>query len=292
MIVIVYSQGFTVESGALITAWATIVAVVVAQLVTAWLAGERAQVESQQAYLKEMGELLSQNPRVRDLAAENQEDLRILARAHTLTVLSGLNPARQQVVLNYLGETRLLKAVGLADALDTHTSQASLEVPAPSRDIEADPQSTDPQSTDPQSTDPDETELGRAYLGRVDLSGSKLEDVEFDAADLGGADLRGAKLADVCLDKADLGGADLRGADLRGADLRRASLSGASLSGADLREVKGLTEEQLLAAHSLEGATMPNRQTLKSVRKPDGLTFEEWLKSKGSRKDRENSGPS
>jgi hypothetical protein len=37
--------------------------------------------------------------------------------------------------------------------------------------------------------------------------------------------------------------------------------------------------EQLRAASSLEGATMPDGQTLKSATNPDRPTFEEWLKS-------------
>jgi uncharacterized protein YjbI with pentapeptide repeats len=43
----------------------------------------------------------------------------------------------------------------------------------------------------------------------------------------------------------------------RGADLRKAHLSGADLSGADLNQARGWTAEQLRAASSLEGATMP-----------------------------------
>jgi hypothetical protein len=42
-----------------------------------------------------------------------------------------------------------------------------------------------------------------------------------------------------------------------------------------------LTDEQIAAAYSLEGATMPN-----------GQNYEDWLKSKGSGEDGENSGSS
>jgi uncharacterized protein YjbI with pentapeptide repeats len=78
----------------------------------------------------------------------------------------------------------------------------------------------------------------------------------------------------------DLSGADLSGADLSGADLRGTDLRGANLRGADLG-AKGLSEKRLRAAKSLEGATMP-----------DGQKYEDWLKSKGSGDDGENSGPS
>jgi hypothetical protein len=73
---------------------------------------------------------------------------------------------------------------------------------------------------------------------------------------------------------------DLKGANLSGANLSGANLSGADLSEAHLSEAKGWTKEQLLAADSLEGATMPN-----------GQQYEDWLKSKGGGEDGENSGP-
>jgi hypothetical protein len=74
----------------------------------------------------------------------------------------------------------------------------------------------------------------------------------------------------------------LYGTDLRGARLR----------GANLREARGWTEEQLRTAWYLEGATMPDGQILKSDDNPDGPTFEEWLKSKGSGEAGKRSGPS
>jgi hypothetical protein len=69
-----------------------------------------------------------------------------------------------------------------------------------------------------------------------------------------------------------------RSGSLRGADLSDLDLSGANLSHADLSAAKGWTEEQLLRASSLEGATMPDGQILKSANNPEGPTFEEWLK--------------
>jgi Pentapeptide repeats (8 copies) len=110
--------------------------------------------------------------------------------------------------------------------------------------------------------------------------------------DMRGADLRGAVLRAANLSEADLGGAVLSAdlnyhgtvpirADLSGADLSGAVLNEAVLSGARLSEARGWTEEQLRAASSLEGATMPN-----------GQKYEDWLKSKGKGEDGKNSGPS
>jgi len=89
--------------------------------------------------------------------------------------------------------------------------------------------------------------------------------------------LREASLTGALLRKALLGGADLTGADLTGADLTGA---------------EGTTPEQLEACQSLKGAIMPDGQILNSDDNPDGLTFEDWLKSKGRGEDGENSGSS
>jgi len=61
-------------------------------------------------------------------------------------------------------------------------------------------------------------------------------------------------------------------------DAARCILSGANLNGANLSISNEELEQQ---AKSLEGATMPNDQK-----------YEEWLKSKGSGEDGENSGAS
>jgi Pentapeptide repeats (8 copies) len=95
------------------------------------------------------------------------------------------------------------------------------------------------------------------------------------------ADLREAYLFDANLFDANLRNADLHRADLTDADLTDADLSNASLSDADLSHAKGVTNEQLRAAISLEGATMPDGQILKSDNNPDGPTLEDWIKSKG-----------
>ena len=109
---------------------------------------------------------------------------------------------------------------------------------------------------------------------------------------LSGADLRRAELSGADLSDADLNGADLSNARLRRASLSGTDLSSADLSSADLFEARGWTKDQLRATRTLEDATMPDGQILKSDDNPDRPTFEEWLKSKGSGKDAKNSGPS
>jgi uncharacterized protein YjbI with pentapeptide repeats len=70
------------------------------------------------------------------------------------------------------------------------------------------------------------------------------------------------------------------------------NLTDADLSNADLTDATGWTMEQLTAARSLKGATMPDGQILRSADNPDGSTLEEWLKGKGREEDGENSKPS
>ena len=135
------------------------------------------------------------------------------------------------------------------------------------------------------------------FLFRAGLINRYSSIVKLYGADLSGADLSGAVLMGTNLGGIDLSGADLSGADLNVADLSFAYLSGADLSNAhlisaDLRRAHGLTDEQLSAASSLVGATMPDEQILRGDPNPNGPTFEEWLKSTTRGMDRKNSGSS
>jgi hypothetical protein len=107
---------------------------------------------------------------------------------------------------------------------------------------------------------------------------------------LSGIDLEGARLSEAQLAHADLGDTDLDGADLRGANLNDADLGDADLLDVDLSTAQ-VTQEQLDQAESLKGATMPDGQMLKSDDNSNGPTFEDWLKSKGSGEDGENTDP-
>ena len=135
-----------------------------------------------------------------------------------------------------------------------------------------------------------EAELVQRAEGRgpiIPLTGANLSGAYLPNADLVDANLSGAYLS-----SANVSGTDLSGANLSAAFLFDANLRGAVLDDANLSDAKGITNEQLSAAWSLVGATMRDGQTLKSAANPDGPTFEEWLKSKGSGEDGENSGSS
>jgi uncharacterized protein YjbI with pentapeptide repeats len=123
-------------------------------------------------------------------------------------------------------------------------------------------------------------DLRRATLSRADLSGTRLSYAFLSDAKLDDTDLNDINLFHTDLSKANLERAELREADLGGADLSGANLKGADLKGADLSGAKGVTNEQLRAARSLEGTTMPDGQTLRGDKTPNAPTFEDWLKSK------------
>jgi hypothetical protein len=126
----------------------------------------------------------------------------------------------------------------------------------------------------------------------ADLRGADLQESYLRHVNLHGADLRGATLTGANLEEVDLSKADLSGADLSNADLSNADLSNADLSAAALTNAIGVTEEQLGKCKSLEGATMPDGQILKTADNPAGPTFEEWLKERvGSGEDGENTSP-
>jgi uncharacterized protein YjbI with pentapeptide repeats len=103
------------------------------------------------------------------------------------------------------------------------------------------------------------------------------------------ADLRETRLvkrsilSNTDLDRAELTDAKLINAKLINAKLTKADLRRATLSGADLRGAKRWTEQPVSEAETVQGATMPDGQNLKSDDNPDGPTFEEWLKDKESR---------
>jgi uncharacterized protein YjbI with pentapeptide repeats len=117
-----------------------------------------------------------------------------------------------------------------------------------------------------------------------------LSGIDLEGARLSEAQLAYANLSETQLAHADLGDTDLDGADLRGANLNDADLGDADLLDVDLSTAQ-VTQEQLDQAESLKGATMPDGQMLKSDDNPNGPTFEDWLKSKGSGEDGENTDP-
>jgi uncharacterized protein YjbI with pentapeptide repeats len=201
---------------------------------------QRAQDAALQAYLDQMSQLMLEG----DLLDSKQDsEVRTLARARTLTVLTRLDSRRKGSVVQFLHEASLIKKEGPVVSLSA-------------------------------------VRLRGADLSHLDLLEANLSDAHLNYADLtGGAHLSGADLSDVHLSdahlndadigdgtilfNADLSGANLSGANLSGANLRETylvetNLSDTDLSGANLRDARGVTDKQLLQAKTLEGATMPD----------------------------------
>jgi uncharacterized protein YjbI with pentapeptide repeats len=243
------------------------------------LADERRQDDTLQAYLDGMSQLLTDKemPLHR---AQPGDSLSTVARARTRTVLGRLDSARKRNVLQFLFESGLIferrhNIVSLqqadlsrADLIGADLSRANL--------IKADLSGASLGGANLIRAD-----LGNAYLSSADLIGANLIGANLGGAYLIGANLSGASLGVADLSGARLSRANLREADLGGANLSRADLSRADLSRADLGGAEGVTNEQLSAARSLEGATMPN-----------GQKYEDWLKDKERGKDGENKRPS
>jgi uncharacterized protein YjbI with pentapeptide repeats len=244
---------------------------------------QRAQDETLQAYLDQISKLLLDKERPLQPAQEGDEvqgaEVRTVARARTLTVLSRLGSDRKRSVVQFLSEAGLIitpqPAVNLreadlreADLMEALLPQAHL--------IEANLAHAKLERADLEASNLRKADLRFARLVRAELGNANLSDTNLENTDLRGAtldstllidaELRDANLADAYLAFAELSNAALNGATLNGANFSNATLTGANLSGA-----KGLTNEELeQQAASLEGATMPN-----------GQKYEDWLKSKG-----------
>lgn len=222
------------------------------------IATDQQQETALQNYLDRMSDLLL-NDNLR--TSKPGDEVREVARARTLTVLSQLSGTRKSKVVHFLYEAGLI--------LDNAVVDLS-------------------------SADLSNIDLSSANLGLTNLSGANLskvtqvkrmndpnsiiflDDADLSDADLSGADLEsahlslisGANLSDAFLQGAHLRGADLTGislynahlwrADLTNAELSHAYLSDADLSSANLTGTKGVTNEQLSKAQSLQGATMPD----------------------------------
>jgi len=169
----------------------------------------------------------------------------VLARAHTLAVLEGLDPPRKRVVLQFLRESELIPS-------KIEDEQGNIV-----RDKIVDLSGANLRDADLSGLNLREAGLDGAFLERANL-----RDTHLPEADLGGTWLHGADLTDANLRGASLRNARLQyrpdagpkaailsAADLAHADLSGALLTDANLCGADLKDAKGLTQEQVNQAY-------------------------------------------
>jgi len=205
-----------------------------------------------QAYINAISELLLEK-KLRK--SQPNDEVQMIARIRTLTVLHRLDGKRQISVLQFLNESDLIKKSSfIVDLKGVDLSQADLHG----------------------------AKLRGAVLINAIFFGADLRGADLREADLRGAKLREAVLSKSVLCEANLCGADLSGANLRQADLREAIftpdtdnaldirkdilrggpfgdaiLDGADLSGADRTDTK-ITDEQLKSAKSYTDATRSN----------------------------------
>jgi uncharacterized protein YjbI with pentapeptide repeats len=195
------------------------------------LAQQNQQEDLLQGYLDSMSELLlNKNLRTSELNTE----VRNIARARTLTVLSRLDGGRKGILIKFLHESGLISTGRTGSIIDL--SQADL---CDANFIRAN--------------------LVGAQLSKADLSRANLTEARLSAADLVSADLTrailiGADLSEANLTNAILIEAFLNSAHLIEAKLHRAKLTDANLSNADLTSAK-LTDADLRNA-DLSAATM------------------------------------
>src|SRR5215203_646578 len=152
---------------------------------------QNAQAEALQAYLDQMSTLLLDKNLLGSDSSSGAQTLEVkqLARARTLTVLSRLGPEDKASVLQFLYESGLILRKGPGTSVGPGASADSLPSCTP--------------------------EVLLRGIGSI--------------VSLQGADLRDAPLSSAPLTGANLSGADLRGADLSGADLTSTVLQGADL---------------------------------------------------------------
>jgi uncharacterized protein YjbI with pentapeptide repeats len=237
------------------------------------IANDQQQEATLKAYLDDMTTLLV-DEKLGSRAVGDQSasaEAAVVAQAKTLLALRRLNTERKAIVLQFLYEAHLI------GYCNSHVGNCSTAV-APIIDLS---------KTDLSKTNLINLDLSGANLSGADLSGADLSRTIFLGANLTRANLAGADLSFANLSFADLSdttlsntilrdanlsntnliGANMGGADLGTATLSNAELGFANLSGANLFEVNLssaylrdaiVNQDQLSAAASLAGATMPD----------------------------------
>lgn len=219
------------------------------------IAVDRQQEIAFQAYLDRMTNLLLRNEL---RTSKKREEVRIVARIRTLSVLRGLDPQRKGMVLLFLEESRLIyKKEAIVELRDADLCSAKL-----SHAIL--------KNTYLRDTNLNNIDLSYAKLNAADLSYSRLKNANLRSAELTSSDLigtnltsahlvdaqlQGAKLNDAILKKAHLNNAILTGAILKGANLSGANLRGADFRHADLSDA--IVSRKQLAQAKTENATLP-----------------------------------
>lgn len=230
------------------------------------IAADRQQEVALQSYIDRMAELLLNEK----LQAHPSEESSKLMRVRTLTVLRGLNAARNRIVVRFLRDIELvgkqestlfldanLEGADLAGVNlgETRLDNAHLEDANLERAVFIKANLFRAILTD--------ANLKRALLNAANFERAVLKNANLQSASLFHASLRNANLQGANLQDANLLDADLQNAVLEGANLQGANLQGANLQGASLREANlagaQVSAEQLITVRSLQGSIMAHR---------------------------------
>jgi uncharacterized protein YjbI with pentapeptide repeats len=231
------------------------------------LESDRLREEAFQRYLDRMAELmLKEGLRSSNVGSE----VRVIARARTLTVLRELDEKRKATLLRFLYEANLIikNRMVVEGPEETEPQEPRfLECTAVIGLNDADLSNVHLPGVDLDGVDLHEADLGKSNLHRASLSATNLARTDLHRADLRRAYLVYANLENATLNHADLSeanlcqakldGVKLHGADLRKAQLDWADLDGAELHGADLRDAVGLTQRQLDLAKGDANTKLP-----------------------------------
>ncbi len=163
------------------------------------LANDQQREITLQTYLDNMSDLLLNH----NLRKSPRQEVSLIARERTLTTLRKLDYTRNDIVLQFLQDAKL---IGVTNAV-VDLSKANFRG----------------------------DDLSQANLINVNLSGDDLSEANLSEASLIGANLSGAILDNANLTRAVLSNVNLSEASLIGANLSGAILSGVDLSKADLR---------------------------------------------------------
>lgn len=214
---------------------------------------DRQQEAALQIYFDRMSELLLKEK----LRTTKKEEIRDIARTRTVSILRILNTRRNNLVIQFLREAKLI------------TNEKSIL-------YQADMQGMDLREINIggvylNGANLESANLERARLTNANLVGAILAFVNFEQAHLDGANLEQAVIANATLKntlmfEVNLGRASLFGSDLRGAHLYDADLSNANLDHANLEKasiaharLKGASlSEANLSGASLFGSDLSN----------------------------------
>lgn len=195
---------------------------------------EKVREDALQAYFNHVSDFL-RNYKWDEL--ENDETLKNILRARTLTVLRILDGDRKALLLRFLYQTKLIeKNRVVIDLSGADLSYANL------------------------SGSDEGGNRDRTFMSYLSLSEAVLFGVNLSNANLREAKLNGAILRMADLTNADLSDADLIKADLRCTTLIDVNLSNTNFIEANLSGATGLNEKQLSSVRTLKGATGPNNE--------------------------------